>query len=186
MPGRHYILNTLGAIAIAISLNIKPQVISKALKKFKGVSRRFDLYEQFRLGKKIINLIDDYGHHPTEIKAVLDSIKKGFPGKKINLVFQPHRYSRTKDLFEQFSQILATVDRLFLFEIYSAGEQEIEGISSYELIKNLKNENYVLDDMVNAKLFIEDKIKDSEILLVMGAGSVGNWVRSQLLGDIDG
>jgi UDP-N-acetylmuramate--alanine ligase len=186
MPGRHYILNTLGAIAIAISLNIKPQVISKALKKFKGVSRRFDLYEQFRLGKKIINLIDDYGHHPTEIKAVLDSIKKGFPGKKINLVFQPHRYSRTKDLFEQFSQILATVDRLFLFEIYSAGEQEIEGISSYELIKNIKNENYVLDDMVNAKLFIEDKIKDSEILLVMGAGSVGNWVRSQLLGDIDG
>src|SRR6056300_2039771 len=84
MPGRHYILNTLGAIAIATSLNIKPQVISKALKKFKGVSRRFDLYEQFRLGKKIINLIDDYGHHPTEIKAVLDSIKKGFPGKKIN------------------------------------------------------------------------------------------------------
>src|SRR5210317_2204120 len=186
MPGRHYILNTLGAIAIAISLNIKPQIISKALKKFKGVSRRFDLYEQFRLGKKIINLIDDYGHHPTEIKAVFDSIKKGFPGKKINLVFQPHRYSRTKDLFEQFSQILATVDRLFLFEIYSAGEQEIEGISSHELIKNIKNENYVLDDMVNAKLFIEDKIKDSEILLVMGAGSVGNWVRSQLLGDIDG
>ena len=89
-------------------------------------------------------------------------------------------------MFEHFVQILATVDRLFLFEIYSAGEQAIDGISSFELIKNIKNENYILDDMAKAPLFIEDKIKDDEILLVMGAGSVGNWVKHQFLGDIDG
>ena len=89
-------------------------------------------------------------------------------------------------MFEQFVQILATVDRLFLFEIYAAGEQAIEGISSHELIKNIKNEKYILDDMAKARLLIEDKIKDDEILLVMGAGSVGNWVKHQLLGDIDG
>jgi UDP-N-acetylmuramate--alanine ligase len=78
------------------------------------------------------------------------------------------------------------VDRLFLFEIYAAGEKAIEGVSSHELIKNIKNEKYILDDMAKAPLLIEDKIKDDEILLVMGAGSVGNWVKHQLLGDIDG
>ena len=182
MLGDHNVQNCLAAIGVALEMNIDASRILGALAEFGGVGRRFET----KGVSNGVTIIDDYGHHPTEIKAVLDAIKKGFPGKKINLVFQPHRYSRTKDLFEEFVQILATVDRLFLFEIYSAGEQAIEGISSQELIKNIKSEKYILDDMTKARLLIKDKIKDDEILLVMGAGSVGNWVKHQLLGDIDG
>jgi UDP-N-acetylmuramate--alanine ligase len=175
MPGKHYVLNTMGAIAVADHFKINHQVIKQALFDFKGVARRFDFYENFKIGRKNVHLIDDYGHHPTEIQAVIKSIKKGFPRKKINLVFQPHRYSRTQDLIDDFIKVLSKVDRLFLFDIYSAGEKVISKISSKNLLKKITCDSYYLPEMSNSKDFIEKKINSNEILLVMGAGSIGKW-----------
>lgn len=181
MPGRHYISNTLGAIAIALSYRITPQSITKSLKDFDGVARRFDFYDNYNFNGKKIILIDDYGHHPTEIDAVLKSIRNGFPRKRINLVFQPHRFSRTLNLLDEFIATLSKFDQLFLFDIYSAGEKEIKKLSSKNLIKKINCNTTYLKDMESAKELIEGKINDNEILLIMGAGSIGTWVKDQFL-----
>ena len=125
-----------------------------------------------------IIVIDDYGHHPTEIKAVIEATKKGFPGKEISLVFQPHRYSRTRDCLADFIETLKIPEKLFLFDIYSAGEQVIENISSSNILKDMsKKETFYIESFDEANKIISNNISDKSILIVMGAGSIGNFAK---------
>lgn len=186
MPGSHYVSNCVGAIAIALKHEVSIKNIQTALQNFNGVSRRFDLYPNYKLlNEKTVNLIDDYGHHPTEIRAVIDSIKKGYPRKKINIVFQPHRYSRTFQLFDDFVKVLSLVNRVFLFEIYSAGEKNIYGVNSRKILKKLTNKKYFLSDFESAKDVIEKNIENNSILLVMGAGSIGAWFKKAFFNQLN-
>ena len=178
LPGIHYVNNSLAAIAIGLDNGVTVKNIQLALSNFKGVSRRYDVYKNIKVGTKEIMVIDDYGHHPTEINAVIEATKKGFPGKNISLVFQPHRYSRTRDCYADFIEALKIPDKLFLFDIYSAGEQPIENISSAKIIKDLNKEEYLyLNSFDGAKKIISNHITNKSILIVMGAGSISKFAK---------
>ena len=150
--------------------------IQKALKEFEGVARRYDVYRDISKNNKNFIVIDDYGHHPTEIRAVLEATKKGFPNKDIALVFQPHRYTRTKDCYDDFLSVFQIPLKLFLFDIYSAGEEPIPGISSEKLLKDItRADAYHLPNGKRANKIILDNITKDSIIVIMGAGSVGNF-----------
>jgi UDP-N-acetylmuramate--alanine ligase len=177
-PGDHFIRNTLAAISIALEYNVSINNIQESLESFEGVSRRYEIYNNISIKEKRIKVIDDYGHHPTEIEAVIKSTKKAFRNKKISLVFQPHRFSRTRDCYEEFIRVLKIPDRIFLFDIYSAGESTIKDISTKALINSIKHpEIYYLPDFKNAKKTIFKMVEDDSILIIMGAGSIGNFVQ---------
>ena len=129
----------MAAIAIALEYDVSNINIQRALTNFEGVARRYEIYDNVLIQDKKIKVIDDYGHHPTEIEAVLKATKKGFKNKKINLVFQPHRFSRTRDCYEEFMRVLQIPDKIFLFDIYSAGETDSKNISTKNLMKSLKH-----------------------------------------------
>jgi UDP-N-acetylmuramate--alanine ligase len=174
-PGDHFIRNTLAAISISLEYGVSINNIQQSLTNFEGVSRRYEIYNNVSIKEKTIKVIDDYGHHPTEIEVVIKATKKRFRNKKINLVFQPHRFSRTKDCYEEFIRVLKIPDRIFLFDIYSAGETAIENISTKSLMNSLKHPamHYLVDFKI-AKKTIFDLIEDDSILIIMGAGSIGN------------
>lgn len=176
LPGIHYVNNTLAAIAVGLEFGVSIKNIQKALRDFEGVSRRYDVYRGIYKNNKNFIVVDDYGHHPTEIRAVLDATKKGFPNKEVALVFQPHRYSRTKDCYEEFLSVFNIPQKLFLFDIYSAGEDHIPGISSEKLLKDIKRSHaYHLPNGKRANKIILDNIAEDSIILIMGAGSIGNF-----------
>ena len=182
LPGLHYVNNSLAAIAIGLDNGVTIKNIQLALLNFQGVSRRYDIYKNIKFGKKEIILIDDYGHHPTEIKAVIEATKKGFPNKEISLVFQPHRYSRTRDCYADFIETLKVPEKLFLFDIYSAGEQPLENISSPKIIKDIgKEQTFYLQGFEDAKEIISTNISCNSILIIMGAGSIGHFAK-ELIG----
>ncbi len=177
MSGKHNILNSLLAIAVARELNIKNKDISKALLKFKGVERRFQFLGDFitPLGTKF-SLIDDYGHHPNEIKATISACREAFYKRRIFLIFQPHRYSRTKDLFNEFASVLSKIDSLVLLDVYSAGEKKIPSADSKSLGRLIRKKGKVKP--INCKKS-EDVLdvfgsilKQNDVLLIMGAGSI--------------
>ena len=175
-PGDHFVRNTLAAISMALEYRVSIKNIQQALANFQGVSRRYEIYNNIVIKDKTIKVIDDYGHHPTEIEAVIKATKKAFRNKKINFVFQPHRFSRTRDCYEEFLRILKTPDRIFLFDIYPAGESKINGISTKALMKSLNHPAmHYLPNFKSAKRLIFDLIEDDSILIIMGAGSVGNF-----------
>lgn len=181
-PGLHYVNNSLAAIAIGLDNGVLIKNIQLALLNFQGVSRRYDIYKNIKIGKKEIIVIDDYGHHPTEIRAVIEATKKGFPGKEISLVFQPHRYSRTRDCYLDFIETLKIPEKLFLFDIYSAGEQPLKNISSSKIIKDIGKEHaFYLQSFEDAQQVVSSNISDNSILIVMGAGSIGNFAK-ELIG----
>ena len=182
LPGLHYVNNSLAAIAIGLDNGVTIKNIQLALLNFQGVSRRYDIYKKIKIGKKEIIVIDDYGHHPTEIRAVIEATKKGFPGKEISLVFQPHRYSRTRDCYLDFIETLKIPEKLFLFDIYSAGEQPLKNISSSKIIKDIGKEHaFYLQSFEDAQQVVSSNISDNSILIVMGAGSIGNFAK-ELIG----
>lgn len=176
LPGIHYVNNTLAAIAVGLEYGVSIKHIQKALKEFEGVARRYDVYRDISKNNKNFIVIDDYGHHPTEIRAVLEATKKGFPNKDIALVFQPHRYTRTKDCYDDFLSVFQIPQKLFLFDIYSAGEEPIPGISSEKLLKDItRADAYHLPNGKRANKIILDNITKDSIIVIMGAGSVGNF-----------
>ena len=182
LPGLHYVNNSLAAIAIGLDNGVLIKNIQLALLNFQGVSRRYDIYKNIKISKKEIIVIDDYGHHPTEIRAVIEATKKGFPGKEISLVFQPHRYSRTRDCYLDFIETLKIPEKLFLFDIYSAGEQPLKNISSSKIIKDIGKEHaFYLQSVEDAQQVVLSNISDNSILIVMGAGSIGNFAK-ELIG----
>jgi UDP-N-acetylmuramate--alanine ligase len=184
LPGRHNVLNALAAIAVATELGISERAILKALAEFRGVGRRFQKYGEISLAGEqgetagAFTLIDDYGHHPAEMAATLEAARGAFPGRRIVLAFQPHRYTRTRDLFEDFVKVLSTADALLLAEVYPAGEAPIVAADSRTLARALrvfgKVEPVFVEDIAGMPDAIMRTALDGDVVLTMGAGSIGN------------
>jgi len=178
LPGIHYVQNALAAIAVATEVGVTDEAIVKALGEFHGVGRRFQRYGEIAIdGGGSFTLIDDYGHHPVEMAATIDAARGAFPGRRLVLAFQPHRYSRTRDCFEDFVKVLNGVDGLVLAEVYAAGEAPIVAADGRALARALRVGGKVepvfverIDDMPQA---IRDVIRDGDVVMTMGAGSIG-------------
>ena len=178
LPGEHYVLNALAAIAIASELNVPDKAIVKALAEFKGVGRRFERYGEVPAkAGGTFTLIDDYGHHPVEMQAVIAAARAAFPKRRLVMAFQPHRYTRTRDCFEDFVRVLSSADAVLLTEVYSAGEAPIVAADTRTLIRAIR----VLDKV--EPIFVEttDELPEAilnvaqanDVVIVMGAGSIG-------------
>lgn len=178
LPGRHYVQNALAAIAVASELNVPDVAIVKALAEFKGVGRRFERYGEIpaRDGGKF-TLIDDYGHHPVEMKAVISAARGAFPGRRLVLAFQPHRYTRTRDCFEDFVEVLSSVDALILTEVYPAGEPPIVAADGRSLVRAVRVADKVEPRFVESPVDLPEAIlamaHGGDVVIVMGAGSIG-------------
>jgi len=178
LPGRHYVLNALAAIAVATEVGVADEAIVTALAEFKGVGRRFQRYGEVACPTGgSFTLVDDYGHHPVEMAATLAAARGAFPGRRLVLAFQPHRYSRTRDCFEDFVKVLSTVDTLLLADVYAAGEQPIVAADGRALARALrvggKVEPVFVEDIAAMQQTILDCVRDGDVVLTMGAGSIG-------------
>lgn len=174
-PGRHNVLNALASIAIATELGVSDEAIANALAKFQGVGRRFQMLGEKKFERGSALVVDDYGHHPQEISSTIDAFRRVWPNKRLVHVFQPHRYSRTLSLHDQFVDVLSLSDQLFLFDIYSAGETAIPGISSEVLAQKIKSNdrNVTLVNEQSLKMMLDEFIKDGDVILMQGAGNIG-------------
>ncbi|PKO25991.1 MAG: UDP-N-acetylmuramate--L-alanine ligase [Betaproteobacteria bacterium HGW-Betaproteobacteria-8] len=178
LPGKHYVLNALAAIAVASELNVPDEAIIKALAEFKGVGRRFERYGEVPVkGGGSFTLIDDYGHHPVEMQAVISAARGAFPDRRLVLAFQPHRYTRTRDCFEDFVEVLSSVDALILTEVYPAGEPPIVAADGRSLVRAVRVADKVEPLFVESPADLPEAIlgmaKDGDVVIVMGAGSIG-------------
>jgi UDP-N-acetylmuramate--alanine ligase len=178
LPGRHNVLNALAAIAVANELGIADAAIVKALGEFRGVGRRFQRYGDLALpGGGHCTLVDDYGHHPVEMRATLTAARGAFPGRRLLLAFQPHRYTRTRDCFEDFVKVLSGVDALVLTEVYAAGEQPIVAADARALARAVrvagKVEPVFVEAIADLPQAILDAARDGDVVMTMGAGSIG-------------
>ena len=182
MPGRYNVLNALAAVAIASDEGIADPDIVAGLEDFEGVSRRFQVHGRFSLVDGDFMLVDDYGHHPTEVKAVIEAVRKGWPDTRLVMVYQPHRYTRTLELFDQFVDVLSQVDQLVLLETYAAGEERIEGATGADLYKQLglKTDAQVvfvgtIDEVPEA---LEQILEPGDLLMTQGAGETAKLART--------
>lgn len=177
LPGNHYVLNALAAIAIASELNVADGHIIKALAEFKGVGRRFERYGEIATKGGTFTLIDDYGHHPVEMQAVIAAARDAFPNRRLVLAFQPHRYTRTRDCFEDFVRVLSTTDAVLLTEVYSAGEAAIVAADTRALIRAVrvagKVEPLFVETSDELPQAIINMVQAGDVVIVMGAGSIG-------------
>ncbi len=179
LPGNHYVLNALAAIAIASELNVADKHIIKALAEFKGVGRRFERYgEVAAKAGGTFTLIDDYGHHPVEMQAVIAAARGAFPNRRLVMAFQPHRFTRTRDCFEDFVRILSTADAVLLTEVYSAGEAPIVAADVRSLIRAVrvagKVEPLFVETTDELPAAILNLAQANDVVIVMGAGSIGH------------
>lgn len=178
LPGNHYVLNALAAIAIASELNVPDAAIIKALKEFKGVGRRFERYGEVtaKHGGNF-TLVDDYGHHPAEMQAVIAAARAAFPQRRLVMAFQPHRYTRTRDCFEDFVRVLSSADAVLLTEVYAAGEAPIVAADARSLIRAIrvagKVEPLFVETTDDLPAAIIDLAQADDVVIVMGAGSIG-------------
>lgn len=174
--GRHNILNTLAAIGICCELEIDVSIIQSALNNFSGVARRLDCHNQLTIQNCQVDLFDDYGHHPVEVSAIFESLRDTFPNRRLVVIFQPHRYSRTKDLFDDFARALSTADCLILLDIYSANERPIAQITSSILAEAIRKRStlnpVVIKDAQEVLSVLPNLINQNDILLTLGAGDI--------------
>jgi UDP-N-acetylmuramate--alanine ligase len=178
LSGAHNVLNALAAIVVATELGVAREDIKRALSVFQGIGRRCNILGEARIGKGTVMVIDDYAHHPTEIKATLAAVKGGWPGRRVIVAFQPHRYTRTRDLFDDFCRVLADADALLVLEIYPAGEAPIGGIDSRALCRGIRLRGKVqpvhIEERQQLDAALSEMCEDGDILLLMGAGDIGN------------
>ena len=182
MPGEHNVLNALAAIAVANEIGVDAESIQKALLKFEGIGRRFQINGEYQvrgannMAAKVLH-VDDYGHHPREVEATIQAIRNGWPDNRLVVAFQPHRYTRTRDLFEDFTAVLTTVDALVLLEVYSAGEVVIAGADGRSLARAIRARGQVepvfVENIEELSSTLKGVLKDGDILLTLGAGSIG-------------
>jgi UDP-N-acetylmuramate--alanine ligase len=178
LPGRHNVLNALAAIAVATEVGVGDTAIIKALADFKGVGRRFQCYGEIACpaGGRF-TLVDDYGHHPAEMAATLAAARGAFPGRRLLLAFQPHRYTRTRDCFEDFVKVLGGFDALLLGEVYAAGEAPIVAADARTLVRALRvagrTELTFVEDIAAMPAAILAAVRDGDVVITMGAGSIG-------------
>jgi UDP-N-acetylmuramate--alanine ligase len=177
LPGTHNVLNALAAIAVGTELEVSDEAIQSALVSFHGVDRRLQQYGDVQSAVGRLTLIDDYGHHPTELAATLEAIRQGWPQRRIVLAFQPHRYSRTRDLLDDFARVLAGVDALIVTEVYAAGETPIAGADGKAICRAIRSHGRVeplyvekVDELPAALIRIA---RDGDVIVTMGAGSIG-------------
>ena len=178
LPGHHNVLNALAAIAVAVELNVPDAAVLEALANFKGVGRRFQRYGDAALPTGgTATLVDDYGHHPVEMAATLAAARGAFPGRRLVLAFQPHRYTRTRDCFEDFVKVIGQADAVLLSEVYAAGEPPIVAADGRALTRALrvagKVEPVFVDDIAAMPQAILDNARDGDVVLCMGAGTIG-------------
>ncbi len=178
LPGMHNVLNSLAAIAIALEVGVADEAIMAALAEFQGVGRRFQRYGEISLPRGgCFTLIDDYGHHPVEMAATLAAVRGAFPDKRLVLAFQPHRYTRTRDLFEDFVRVLSTVDALLLTEVYAAGEPPLVAADGRALMRALRvagqSEAVFVEQIGALPQAILNLAQDGDVVISMGAGSIG-------------
>lgn len=178
LPGRHNVLNALAAIAVATEVGVGDTAIIRALAGFKGVGRRFQRYGEVATAQDgKFTLVDDYGHHPVEMAATLSAARAAFPGRRLVLAFQPHRYTRTRDCFEDFVKVLSGVDVLLLTEIYAAGEEPIVAADGRALARAVrvagKVEPIFVEDIADMPQVIRDTARAGDVVITMGAGSIG-------------
>lgn len=177
MPGMHNALNALAVIAVATDEGLSDQAIINGLKKFDGVGRRFQMYENFSRFGASVTLVDDYGHHPKEVEVTIKAIREGWKDKRLVVLFQPHRYSRTRDLYEDFVEVLSEVDVLILLEVYPAGEDAVPGADSRSLCRSIRQRGKVDPIFVSKKAELEntlaDILEEDDIFVMQGAGDIG-------------
>jgi UDP-N-acetylmuramate--alanine ligase len=177
IPGIHNVLNATAVIAVATDEGLSDEAIQQGLENFQGVGRRFQVYGNFPIGTGEAMLVDDYGHHPREVQAIVRAVRDGWPERRLVMVYQPHRYTRTRDLYEDFVDVLSTVDALILLEVYSAGEDAIPGADSRHLCRSIRARGIIEPIFVETVDGVPDVIRDlvraGDIVITQGAGNVG-------------
>ena len=176
MPGQHNVLNALATIAVATDEGIDDQAICTALNKFQGVGRRFQVLGDLPVEGGSVMLVDDYGHHPREVQATIKAVKEGWPDKRLVMINQPHRYTRTRDLYEDFVQVLSDADVLLLMEVFAAGEEPIAGADSRSLCRSIRQRGSVdpvfVETADEVPAVLENLLKPGDLLLTQGAGNI--------------
>jgi UDP-N-acetylmuramate--alanine ligase len=182
LPGMHHVRNSRAAIAVADELQIGDAAVMSALEKFEGIDRRFQSLGEIQTSAGKVMLVDDYGHHPTELAATLAAAKSGYPDRRVVLVFQPHRYTRTRDLMDDFASVLSEADALVLLDVYAAGEEPIAGADGRSMARAIRTRGAVepvfveqLEDLAGV---LEDVLCDGDLVLTMGAGDIGAYAHS--------
>lgn len=177
MPGRHNALNALAAISVALELGVDVPTIQRTLHQFQGIGRRFQVRGSCRVGEGEVMLVDDYGHHPREVAATISAVRDGWPDKRLVLAFQPHRYTRTRDSFDDFASVLSETDVLLLSEVFSAGEAPIAGADGRALSRAVRARGQVdpifIEDVETLPEVLRGVVSDGDIVLTMGAGNIG-------------
>ncbi|EHD20135.1 MULTISPECIES: UDP-N-acetylmuramate--L-alanine ligase [Brenneria] len=185
-PGRHNALNAAAAVAVAMDEGIDDEAILRALERFEGTGRRFDFLGEYPL--ELVNgqrgsamLVDDYGHHPTEVDATIKAARAGWPDRRLVMVFQPHRYTRTRDLYDDFTHVLSQVDVLLMLEVYSAGESPIPGADSRSLCRTIRGRGKIdpilVADVDTLPELLSQALRGGDLVLVQGAGNIGKLAR---------
>jgi len=188
LPGLHNVCNALAAIAVAAELQIGDEALVRALQNFQGIDRRFQNLGEIATASGRIMLVDDYGHHPTEVAATLAAAKSGYPERRVVLVFQPHRYTRTRDLMDDFASVLSEADALVLLDVYAAGEAPIAGADGRAMARAIRTRGAVepvfVESLDELPAVLADVLEDGDLLLTMGAGDIGAFAAGlpELLG----
>jgi UDP-N-acetylmuramate--alanine ligase len=177
LPGRHNVLNALAAVAVARSLEVDDELIGDALATFQGIGRRFEVRERVRIGAHEVRLVDDYGHHPREIEATIGAAREAWPGQRLVVAFQPHRYTRTRDLLDEFARTLSLADALLVTAVYPAGEEAIPGADAHSLCQAVRARGVVEPVYVPGVGELGDTlqavVRPDDVLVLLGAGDIG-------------
>lgn len=175
MPGRHNVLNALACIAVATDEGISDEAICRALERFQGVGRRFQILGEVPVNEGSVTLVDDYGHHPREVEAVIQAVRDGWPDRRLVMIYQPHRYTRTRDLYEDFVRVLAETDLLLMLEVYAAGEQPIPGADTRSLCRSIRQrgvEPIFVESTEDLPDLLKTLLRPGDLLLTQGAGDI--------------
>lgn len=182
LPGEHNVLNALASIAVATDEKVEDNAIKSALEKFAGIGRRFEQLAELKTTKGEMVLVDDYGHHPKEVQVTIKAMRNGWPEKRLVMVFQPHRYSRTRDLYEDFVEVLSEVDCLYLLDVYSAGEAPVAGADSKSLARSIRQRGQVepiyVSEVSQLAELLESQLQDGDMVITQGAGNIGAVAKS--------
>ena len=182
LPGRHNVQNALAAIAVAAELSVGDDAVVHALENFEGIDRRFQSLGEVDTANGRVLVVDDYGHHPTELRATLEAARSGWPDRRLVLAFQPHRYTRTRDLLDDFAQVLTEADVLIVLDVYAAGEAPIAGADGRAVARAVRSRGAVepvfVESLDSLEPVLADLLRDGDLLLTMGAGDIGAWVQT--------
>jgi len=182
LPGQHNVLNALAGVAVAKDEGVSNEAICQALTQFEGIGRRFEQLAALTTEAGNMVLVDDYGHHPSEVKATILAMRQGWPDKRLVMVFQPHRYSRTRDLYEDFVEVLSEVDCLFLLDVYAAGEVPVPSADSKSLARSIRQRGQIepiyVSDVDKLAQLLATQLQDNDMVITQGAGSIGMVARN--------